>query len=410
MSARVHDRSQDPGRDSRRPGAVAPRSLAQRPSELLDAVQPAATARRRAAVHLPLAAALLGVVVLAGCSTPAAAPASPRYALGAHPRSADALRAEVYSGDVHARYESQLGFRVGGKIKSRLVDVGAQVAAGQALAELDPLDLNLQVASAQATLSSARANRELAQAERDRYRALLDKHFISQTQFDTQQNTLKAAKAQEAQAQAALAVARNQAAYTTLRADHAGVITAISAEAGQVVASGQSIATLARDGAVEVEIAVPENRVADYRVGTPAALEAWADGRRLAGHVREIAPEADRTTRTYRARVSLDDAAGAPKLGQTMRVYFSDAADAAQTVVPLTALYEQTGKPAVWIVDARTHQVHLAPVEVAAYREQGAVLAAGVDPAQWIVTAGVHKLRDGEAIAPVDALNRPVVL
>jgi multidrug efflux system membrane fusion protein len=354
--------------------------------------------------------AAAALIALEGCSSHAAAPQPPRYALVAHPASADALHAEVYSGDVHARYESQLGFRVAGKIKARLVDVGARVEAGQVLAELDPLDLKLQVASAQATLSSAEANRDLAQAERDRYRALLDKHFISVTQFDTQENTLKSAKAQVAQAQAALAVARNQAEYTTLRADHAGVITTIGAEAGQVVAAGQTVATLARNGELEVEIAVPENRVADYDAGTPATLESWADGKRLAGHVREIAPEADRMTRTYRVRVSLDDDTAAPKLGQTVRVYFADAGAAAQTLVPLTALYEKTGKPAVWVVDARTHQVHLAPVDVAAYREQGAVVGAGLDPQQWIVTAGVHKLRDGEAITPVDAENRQVTL
>ena len=139
--------------------------------------------------------AAAALVALEGCSSHAAAPQPPRYALVAHPASADALHAEVYSGDVHARYESQLGFRVAGKIKARLVDVGARVEAGQVLAELDSLDLKLQVASAQATLSSAEANRDLAQAERDRYRALLDKHFISVTQFDTQENTLKSAKA-----------------------------------------------------------------------------------------------------------------------------------------------------------------------------------------------------------------------
>ena len=367
-----------------------------------------------ASVHImrfgTVALVLTAAMQLAGCSSHAAAPEAPRYALIAHPQAADAIHAEVYSGDVHARFESQLGFRVAGKIKSRLVDVGNHVNAGQALAELDPLDLRLQVASAQATLSSAQAARDLAQAEYDRYHAMLDKHFISQTQFDTQQNSLKAAQAQVSQAQAALAVARNQSEYTTLRADHAGVITQITGEAGQVVTAGQTIAMLARDGDVEVEIAVPENRVADYHAGSPAALEAWADGKRVSGHVREIAPEADRTTRTYRVRVSLDDAAASPKLGQTMRVYFVDATAAAQTLVPLTALYETAGKPAVWIVDARTHQVHLAPVDVAAYREQGVMLTAGVEPKQWIVTAGVHKLRDGDAITPVDAANRPVTL
>ena len=229
-----------------------------------------------ASVHIvklsAIALVLAATFNLAGCNSQAAAPEAPRSALVAHPQSADTLHAEVYSGDVHARYESQLGFRVAGKIKARLVDVGAHVETGQVLAELDPIDLKLQAASAQANLSAAQASRDLALAERNRYRALLDKHFISQTQFDTQENTLKAAQAQVAQAQAALAVARNQAEYTTLRADHAGVITAISAEAGQVVTAGQAIATLARDGATEVEIAVPENRVGDYAVGTSAEI------------------------------------------------------------------------------------------------------------------------------------------
>lgn len=352
----------------------------------------------------------LTCVNLAGCNSKAAVPEPPRNALVAHPQTAAGADAEVYSGDVHARFESQLGFRVNGKIKARLVDVGDHVEEGQVLAELDPLDLKLQVASANATLSSARANRDLAQSEYDRYRAMLDKHFISQTQFDTVSNTLKAAQAQVQQAQATLAVAQNQAEYTTLRADHAGLITAINAEAGQVVSAGLPVATLARDGASEVEIAVPENRIASFQAGTPVTIESWAEaGKHLAGHVREISPEADRVTRTYRVRVSFEDANVAPRLGQTARVYFTTNS-AAQWLVPLTALYEQAGNPAVWIVDAKTHQVRLSPVTVNAYREQGVTLSSGVAAQDWIVTAGVHKLREGQAIAPVDALNRAISL
>jgi membrane fusion protein, multidrug efflux system len=358
-----------------------------------------------------VAAAFAAIASISGCNSHAAIPEVPRSALVAHPQSADSLHAQVYSGDVHARYESQLGFRVNGKIKARLVDVGAHVDAGQALAELDPLDLRLQVTSAQATVASARAGRDLAQSEYNRYRALLDKHFISQTQFDTQTNALKAAQAQVAQSEAVLAVAQNQAEYTTLRADHTGVITQINAEAGQVVNAGQSIAMLARDGDIEVEIVVPENRIAEYTRGMPVIVESWADaGHRITGHLREISPEADRVTRTYRVRVSLEGADALPKLGQTARVYFVDAADPRQQFIPLSALYDQAGKPAVWIVDAKSHQVRLTPVNVAAYREQGVLLNAGLDAQQWIVTAGVHKLRDGEAISPVDALNRPVTL
>lgn len=365
-------------------------------------------ALRRALAAILLVTALLGA---AGCSTQAAAPEPPRNALVAHPQTADALNAEVYSGDVHARFESQLGFRVNGKIKTRYVDVGNHVDVGQVIADLDPLDLKLQVASNTATLNSARASREMVQADLNRYRALLDKHFISQTQFDAQANSLKAAQAQVDQAQAALAVASNQAEYTSLRADHAGTITTINAEAGQVVTAGQSIATLARDGSYEVEIAVPENRIAAYQVGMPLAIESWADaGKPLAGHLREISPEADHATRTYRVRVSFDDNAAAPRLGQTARVYFADASSTAKTLIPLSALYDVSGKPAVWVVDAKTHAVRLAPVSVGAYREQGVTLSDGVSAQDWIVIAGVHKLREGQAIAPVDTLNRPVKL
>jgi len=366
---------------------------------------------RTAARGAGAAFALIGALILAGCGSHAAVPAPPRSAIVAHPQLADTINAEVYSGDVRARFESQLGFRVNGKIKTRKLDVGNHVEAGQVIAELDPADLQLQAGSASANLAAAKANRDLAQADYDRYRKLLDKNYVSQTQVDAQANALKAAQAQVQQAQAALAVAANQTEYTSLRADHAGVITALNAEAGQVVAAGQSIATLARDGAVEVEIAVPENRIGAYKVGTPFAIESWADaGKQLGGHLREIGAEADRVTRTYRVRVSFDDPSAAPRLGQTARVYFADGANAGQILIPLSALHELGGKPAVWIVDAKTRQVKLAPVNIAAYREQGVTLSAGTGTQDWIVTAGVHKLREGDTIAPVDALNRPLAL
>jgi len=348
-------------------------------------------------------------VELCGCTSRAAAPEAPRSAIVAHPQTNSAVSADVYSGDVHARFESQLGFRVAGKIKTRFVDVGNHVEAGQPLAELDPLDLKLQVASATATATSARASRDLAQSEFNRYQALLEKHYISRTQFDTQVNTLKAAQAQVQQADAALSVARNQAEYTMLRADHAGAITAIKAEAGQVVTAGQPIATLARDGAIEVEIAVPENRIAHYHVGSSALVEPWTDtGKRLSANLREISPEADPTTRTFSIRVALDDTADTLRLGQTARVYFVGPQTAAQSVVPLTALDQHEGNANVWVVDSHTHQVHAAPVTIATYREQDAVIDKGLGADAWIVTAGVHKLREGQVVAPIDAVNRPV--
>lgn len=351
------------------------------------------------------------LVLVSGCNTRAEVHEPIRPAIVARPQSASAEAGTLYSGDIKARYESALGFRVGGKIRQRHVDVGAQVKAGDIIAELDPQDLNLQAGSARASLAAAEADLATARSERDRYEALRSKNFVSATQFDAVDNRLKAAAARATEARAALNVAQNQAGYSELRADQDGIITSITTEAGQVVGPGQTIATLARNGEREVEISVPESRIGDLHKGQPATIELWADsGKHLAGTLREISPEADATTRTYRVRVALGDTAESAKLGQTARVFFSGAETDAAHLVPLSALYEKDGKPAVWILDTKTRQVHLKPVTVSAYREQGVVLLDGVDTQDWVVAAGVHKLREGQAINPVDHGNKPLTL
>jgi len=359
----------------------------------------------------------LGVVLLfsalwlSGCNTRAELQEPIRPAIVAKPQSAAAEAGTLYSGDIKARFESALGFRVGGKIRQRRADVGTHVKAGDLIAELDPQDLHLQAGSARAALAAAEADLATAKSERARYEALRGKNFVSETQFDAVDNRLKAASARATEARAALNVAQNQAGYSELRADHEGVITAIAAEAGQVVAPGQTIATLARDGEREVEISVPESRIADHRKDQPATIELWAEsGRHLDGTLREIAPEADATTRTYRVRVALGENSDRAKLGQTARVFFSGEESDAAHLVPLAALYEKDGKPAVWVLDAKTSQVHLKPVTVSAYRESGVVLTDGVDSQDWIIAAGVHKLREGQAIHPVDQSNKPLTL
>jgi len=354
-------------------------------------------------------AALVAVSTLVGCRSQANIPEPVRPALVAQPQPDSADSGRLYSGDVRARYESALGFRVSGKIQRRLVDVGAHVESGQLLAELDPQDLSLQAASAEATLAAAEADLGVARAERERYLTLLDKHFVSRTAFDAVDNRHKAAEARVNEARAALAVARNQTGYAALRADQAGVITTITAEAGQVVAAGQTVATLARDGEREVEISVPESQVGALQPGVAATIEPWAEsGTRLTGSLREISPEADPATRTYRVRVTIGDGSAALKLGQTARVFFGEREAAILQRVPLAALYEKDGRPAVWRVDPKTAQVHLVPVTVAAYREQGVLVATGVAAGDWVVAAGVHKLHEGQTVRPVDAGNHPV--
>lgn len=357
--------------------------------------------------HASLTALMLTTLV--GCKPAATEISAPRIARVAQVQAAGAPTITVYPGEVRARYESGLGFRVAGKISMRQVDVGAHVHNGQVLAELDPADLQLAAASARATLASAEAAMKLAQSEHDRFQSLNEKRFVSQLELEAKTNTLEAARAHVAQAKAALSTARNQTGYTQLRADADGVITSVSGEAGQVVSAGQAIVTLAHDGASEVVINVPEHQIAKLSNSQNASVELWTESGTLhAAKVREIAPAADAVTRTYQVRVAFDDDSTLPRLGQTARVYFGAAADDGARLVALSALYEKDGKPALWEVNPETRKVRLVPVSVASYAEDGVLINSGIAGDAWIVTAGVHRLREGETIAPVDTRNRPI--
>lgn len=358
---------------------------------------------------VPLLAGLLLTAALAGCSTKAEIAPPPRVARVAHPASGSGDMPAIYPGEVRARFESALGFRVAGKISARKVDVGSHVRRDDVLAELDPRDLQLAISGARATLASAEAAYKLAEGEHDRYEALYSKRFVSQFERDAKTNALEAASARVTEARSLLDTARNQAGYASLRADADGVITALSAELGQVVAAGQPVFTLAQDGASEVEIHVPEQQVNHFSAGREARIELWAEsGQHAAGRVREVAPGADATTRTYRIRVAFVDDGLSPRLGQTARVYFGDVEAGRHWRLPLSALHEKSGKPAVWQLDPATRQVHLAEVEVLRYEEDALLLAGGVTADAWIVTAGVHRLRDGEVVSPIDSGNRPI--
>jgi RND family efflux transporter MFP subunit len=288
---------------------------------------------------------------------------------------------EVYSGDVRARIETQLGFRVGGKLVERMVDVGARVKAGQALARLDAADQRLAA-------TQAEANRALAAAELKRAQELRQKNFISQAALDAKQT---AATAAEAQAQ----LARNQAAYATLTADAPGVIAAVLAEPGQVVGAGQAVFRLARDGEREVAIAIPESRLAGLQVGAAATVELWG-GKTYKGKLRELAPAADPASRTFAARISIVDADADVVLGRTATVRFAQSA-ASDIIVPLAAILQQGERPAVWVI-AADGTVSQRPIEVARYADQGAVVASGLAEGETIVAAGAFKLTAGEKV------------
>jgi multidrug efflux system membrane fusion protein len=237
----------------------------------------------------------------------------------------------------------------------------------------------------------------LAEAEAKRYRELRDKNFVSQSALDAKETALKAAAAQAG-------LAGNQAGYTALRADHAGVIAATLAEVGQVVSAGQPVLRLAQDGEREVAIAIPETRYEGLKIGAPADVSLWSAGNEaahLSGHLRELSPAADPASRTYAARVALRSADAQAALGMTAEVRFKNHDKRDRLVVPLSAIFQQGDQAAVWVV-AADHSVSLRKVEVSAYRDNGAVIASGVAAGERIVSAGVHKLNAGEKIRIIE--------
>lgn len=357
--------------------------------------------------HLSLLPLLL---VLAACGKPTAVEAPARPVLAARAVAADDF-VEAYAGEVRARYEPQLGFRVGGKIARRLVDVGSRVEAGTVLAELDPADLELQVEASQAQWQAANADLELAVAERDRAAALIERKLVSQSLLDTRETTLRAARARAEQARAQLDVARNQRAYSRLLAPAAGAIVGLHAEAGQVVAAGQAVFTLAQDGEREIAIAVPEQRIASVQVGQQVTVTFWAHpGARFPGRIRELAPAADAQTRTYAARVTLLAGNELAELGQSARVFVNDAGNPHAVLLPLAAVSAEKGAAFVFVIDPASRKLQRRPVSTGPWRADSVPVFAGVQSGEWVVAAGLHLLRDGQTVTPIDRDNRPVDL
>jgi multidrug efflux system membrane fusion protein len=359
-----------------------------------------------------LAAAALLVGVLAGCGNDDAADPGPRPVLVARPQAGTDAATIAYAGEVRAREESALSFRVGGNLVRRLVDVGDVVRRGQILAELDPDDLRLQAQAAQAQAAAAEAELQRTAADRARYQALLADQLISRSAYDQANTAYKAAAGQANAARANLDVARNQAGYAQLRAPHDGVIASRQAEAGQVVGAGQTIFTFSGDTGREVAIALSEARIRDFRVGQPVLVELWsAPGQRLPGTIREIAPAADPQARTYAARVALPpESARAVELGQSARVYVQQDGHRAAPSVPLSAIQRgANGATALWVVDPATRKLTSRAVKLGPYAEDRVPVLDGLDADAWVVVAGGHLLREGQRVEPVDRQNRPVL-
>ncbi len=366
------------------------------------------TAGLRTAVLLLLAAAL------AACGNGDKVPQPPRPVLVARADAATGHGADglsAYAGEIRAREEAALSFRVGGKLVRRLVDVGDRVRRGDLLAELDPGDLRLQVEALQANFAAAEAQLARARADYARTASLSKDQLVSRSALDQQTATLRTAEGQARAARAQFDLSRNQAGYSQLRAPQDGVVVSRQVEAGQVVAAGQSVFGLAADGGREVAFALPESNIRDFKVGQLVVIELWsAQGEQIPGRIREIAPAADPQARTYAARATLQaDAAQGVDLGQSARVYIPAALSGAALRLPLSALHRaDKGQTVVWTVDPKVNKARRAPVRIGPYAADGVAVLSGLEPTEWVVMAGGHLLHEGQAVMPVDRTNRPV--
>ncbi|HQS31825.1 MAG: efflux transporter periplasmic adaptor subunit [Polaromonas sp. 39-63-203] len=347
------------------------------------------------------ALALLGVVTFLVACSRAAPPADPVRAVKVITVGSGAYQSRLeFAGEVKARVESRLGFRVGGKIIRRQAEAGQRVKAGQVLAELDPQDYRLAADAARAQVAAAQTSRDLASADFRRYQELKNQNFISGAELDRRETTLKSAEAQLQQARSQLAVQANQASYASLVADVSGVVTAVEAEPGQVVAAGAPVVRIAADGPRDVIFAVPEDRLSGIVPGEPVRIRVWAQNRETTGKVREIAASSDPQTRTYAVKASVD-AGEALALGSTVYVTPEMAALAGSQVIklPTTALRQEGNATAVWVLDKASMTVNSQVIQVATADGNDVVVASGLKPGALVVSAGVHVLSPGQKVS-----------
>lgn len=311
----------------------------------------------------------------------------------------DAARADGWTlpGEVRARYETRLAFRLPGQMLERRVEIGQRVAAGHVIATIDARDAGLAEAQARAQLAQAESQAALAEADLKRFAELRNRNFISQAEYDRREAQARQAREQVVAARAAAMQASNQVGYTVLTAPHAGVITALEAESGQVLAAGQTVARLARPEELEIAVSVPEHRLHDFTRHAQYQVSLWsAPGASYPGRLREISPVADPATRTYAARIAVTGEDSRLGIGMTAELRVPGGAGSAPRV-PVSAVFHRGGKPAVWIV--KDGQAELVPVSTGELHGNEVAITTGLESGQRVVTAGVNRLEPGQRVA-----------
>ncbi len=300
------------------------------------------------------------------------------------------------AGTLAPRLEAPLAFQVAGKLSARPVDIGTRVTPGLLIGKLDAEDFVLQLGRAQAQVASAEADLRRLQADLKRYEALKTSMVFTQATYDQRAAAASVAQQTLIGARSQVAIAARQMNYTTLTADTGGIVTAVLAEPGQVIAAGQAVVRVARDEELEVSVPVPENRLADAQAGSDARVTLWSEpNKSYRVRLRELAASADPQTRTYLAKYTLLDQPQTAKMGMTATVMLAKGDTTPVASLPLSSLFQQGDKPAVWVVDAAKGSVSLKPVTVAAYHQDAVILSGGVQPGDLVATAGVHRIDPG---------------
>jgi len=348
----------------------------------------------------PLLLAVLLSALVSGCGKQAAAPEPVRAVRTQVVSASAASTSHEYAAEVKARVESRLSFRVNGQLLSRSVNLGDQVKAGQVLARIDAQDLKLAEAAAAAGVAAARTNRDQMGADYKRFVDLQRQGFISIAELERRDSAFKAAQAQLDQAKAQADVQGNQAGYAQLIADGAGVVTGIDAEPGQVLAAGTPVVSVALDGPRDIVFSVPEDQVARVKAAAsrPGALRVrlWGSDQTSPLTLREMAAAADPVTRTFliKADVGKLDV----KLGQSATVVLDFPQVSGVVKLPLSAVSQQGGKTAAWLLDGASMTVKPVPVQVGGADGNEVVIAGGLSAGQEVVVAGVHVLNAGQKV------------
>ena len=344
-------------------------------------------------------------IALAGCNETVAekpAPSRPVLVATAHYEAETPERSFV--GTIRPRIESDMGFRVPGKVAKRLVEVGQTVDIGQPLATLDEVDLKLQAEQAVAEFTAATGVLAQAAAAETRAKDLRVKGWTTDAQMDQARAAADEARARLNRAGRSVDLTKNSLSYATLEADARGVVTATLVEPGQVVASGQTAIRVARFAEKEAVVAIPETLVGRAKSGT-ATVTLWSEpGKTYTAKLREIAPAADPATRTYLAKFSLPEAGDTVSLGMTATLTLCDSASQRVARLPLSALFNEGDKPSFYVVDG-TGEITLKPVKVKAYESNDVVVTGGVDEGAKVVALGVQKLDPSQKVRVVSALS-----